>query len=153
MNNILVLCTGNICRSPMAAALLQQALPTAKVVSAGLDACAYHPADSWSVKLMHELGIDITAHRGQQVTMSMLRAADLVLVMDAGQQRKLESFYPAGRGKISRLCHFSGQDVSDPYRRGEREFRAALQLIEAGVSEWTDRLTRLALKQPVREVA
>ena len=153
MNNILVLCTGNICRSPMAAALLQQALPSTQINSAGLAACIGVPADPWAVALMQELTLDISGHRGRQVSMPMLRAADLVLVMDVPQQRQLESHYPAGRGKISRFCHFGGRDVPDPYREGEQAFRLALQLIESGVADWTERLTRLSRKQTVKEVA
>jgi protein-tyrosine phosphatase len=111
------------------------------------------PADPWAVTLMQELKLDISGHRGRQVTMPMLRAADLVLVMDVPQQRQLEAYYPAGRGKISRFCHFGGKDVPDPHREGEQAFRWALQLIESGVSEWAERLTRLSRKSMVREVA
>jgi protein-tyrosine phosphatase len=152
MDNILILCIGNICRSPMAAALMQHARPSTRVVSAGLAACTGWPADPWAVKLMDEQGIDISAHRGQQVSIALLGRADLVLVMDTAQQRKLESLYPAGYGKISRLCQLSGQDVPDPYGEGGHAFRFALGLIEAGVAEWADRLNRLADKQLSRDV-
>jgi len=137
----------------MATALLRRAMPQQQIASAGLAACVGEPADRWALKLMRESGIDISAHRGRQVTQEMLGKADLVLVMEAVQQRQIEAFYPAGRGKISRLCHFSGQDVLDPYGRGEWVFRCALQVIESGVKEWTDRLTRLTHKQLVRDVA
>jgi len=137
----------------MAAALLQRALPSMQVSSAGLAACVGHPADPWAIQLMQEIGIDISDHRGCQVVPRLWRAADLILVMDLPQQRKIESFYPIGRGKVARLGHFSGIDVPDPYGAGEPMFRHALQLIEVGVHDWTDRLTRLTAKSMAKVVA
>jgi len=153
MNSILVLCTGNICRSPMAAARLSRALPSMEIVSAGLAACVNMPADPWALKLMRDSGTDISAHRGRQVTLTMLAKAHLVLVMELAQQRQVESLYPAARGKVWRLGHFGGVEVPDPYGAGEQMFRTSLQLIDGGVKEWGDRLTRLAHQHLAREVA
>jgi len=68
MNIILTLCIGNICRSPLAQGLLAQQLPGHTVWSAGLGALVGEPADPMSVQIAAEHGLDISAHRAQQVS-------------------------------------------------------------------------------------
>ncbi len=96
MKSILVVCEGNICRSPMAQGLLAAALPQVQVHSAGLGALIGSPADETAVRLMQARGIDISAHRATQITRQMCVQADMVLVMDADQRKRLEALYPAG---------------------------------------------------------
>lgn len=83
---VLVVCTGNTCRSPMAAGALRQALgPDAErviVESAGTSAWEGQPATEPSVRVADASGVDISRHRSRRVTPEMLRAADLVLVME-----------------------------------------------------------------------
>jgi protein-tyrosine phosphatase len=146
MNTVLVVCVGNICRSPIAEALLRCALPEMRVFSAGLEAVVGSHPDPDATRLMLELGIDISFHRGQQLTGWMLNAADLVLVMEAEHRRIVETMYPRCKGKVFRLCEFDGQDVTDPYGRGEAAMRHALRLITEAVSQWSERLSRLTNK-------
>jgi protein-tyrosine phosphatase len=153
MDTLLVLCTGNLCRSPMAAAVLERALPGLNVMSAGFRVRPFEGADPLAVRLMRERGYDLGAHRTQQLSSWMVRAANLVLVMEAGQRRVVESSYPGSRGKVFRLADTQGLDVPDPYGRGEAAFRQALQLIEAGAVSWIERLTRLTSKPLSKGVA
>ena len=93
IRNILVVCVGNICRSPMAEALLKSALREQegfKVESAGLGALVGYPAAEDTVALMDEMGIDITAHRARQIHPDMVAEADLVLVMESGHKRAID---------------------------------------------------------------
>ena len=79
MKNVLVICIGNICRSPMAEGLLQQAFPEKKIRSAGIGALIGYPADPYSVQIMEEQGIDIRSHRAQKLAGWMVSEADLIV--------------------------------------------------------------------------
>ena len=143
MNGILVVCVGNICRSPMAQGLLANALPAVAVTSAGTNALVGVAADATARKLMHMRGIDIEGHRARQVTRSMCLQADLVLTMDTDQRRYLEDAYPNVCGKVFRLGEHAKRDIADPYRMPEEAFLDALALIEDGVHEWLHRIKKL----------
>jgi protein-tyrosine phosphatase len=143
MNSILFICIGNICRSPMAEGLLQQALPDKAVLSAGIDALVGEPADPLSVQLMREHGIDIGAHRARSVAGWMVSDADIILTMDGDQKRFIETKYPESTCKVFRLCEDSQCDIPDPYRQGLDEFRHAHNLISQGVNELVVRLAHL----------
>jgi protein-tyrosine phosphatase len=137
---ILMVCVGNICRSPMAEALLRQRLAArgvqATVESAGIAALVGHPADPMAQELMRERGLDITGHRARQLTLPLLKAFEVALVMEAGQQREVESMLPAARGRVHPLGRWGGFDVPDPYRRDRAAFERALALIERGVGDF-----------------
>jgi len=138
---ILVVCVGNICRSPMGEALLSQALPdTSRVSSAGIGALVDEPADTKVLELMRERGLDMSMHRGRQLDEALLRANDLLLVMERGHQEWIESRWPQARGRVYRLGHWSNFDIPDPYRKDEAAFREVLALIERGIMEWKERL-------------
>jgi len=143
INSILVLCEGNICRSPMAQGLLAAALPGVQVQSAGLGALVGMPADETAVRLMQERGIDITGHRAQQVNRVLCTQADLVLVMNTEQRERLENLFPQVRGRMFRIGEHKKRDIPDPYRQGEQAFRDALALIDDGAREWLRRIQRL----------
>jgi protein-tyrosine phosphatase len=153
MDTVLVLCTGNLCRSPMAAAMLERALPALRVMSAGFRVGPFEGADALAVRLMRERGYDLGTHRTQQLSSWMVRAANLILVMETSQRRAVESLYPGSSGKVFRLADTQGLDIPDPYGRGEAAFRQALQLIEAGAVSWIERLTRLTSKSLSKDVA
>jgi len=146
MNNVLVLCAGNICRSPVAEALLRHALPEKHVFSAGIEAVVGRSPDARAVRLMHELGIDISSHKGQQLTSWMLNQAELILVMEAAQKTRVESMYPIARGKVFRIGEFAGLDVFDPYGKGDAAMIEAFELIVQAAAQWVTLLGGLASK-------
>ncbi|HZZ86345.1 MAG TPA: low molecular weight protein-tyrosine-phosphatase [Anaeromyxobacteraceae bacterium] len=137
---LLTVCIGNICRSPMAEALLRAHLAAhgrheATVQSAGLAALVGRPADPVAQALMAARGLDLSQHRARQLTPALVTASDLVLVMDEEQQRAVEQLCPTARGRVQRLGRFGRFDVPDPYGGSQAQFEQALALIERGISE------------------
>ena len=143
MKHILTLCVGNICRSPLAQALLARELPTHTVWSAGLGALVGQPADAHSVAVAAEHGLDLTAHRAQQVSSWMCQQAELILVMEHGHKQQLEQQFPLVRGKVYRLGQFGPFDVADPYRQPRDAFDTAWVAIAQGVADWAPRIRQL----------
>jgi protein-tyrosine phosphatase len=133
----------------MAAALLSRALPGVTIHSAGLDAVIGAPADPCSVALMHEADVDITAHRGQQVSTPLVVHADLILVMDREQQQEVHRRYPTSAGKVFCIGEHERVDIPDPYRQPLSSFKHALRLIEQSVDSWVPSIR--ALHQPNAE--
>jgi protein-tyrosine phosphatase len=144
INQILIICVGNICRSPMAEALFIQKLAEMaspiSVSSAGLGALVNWPADPVAVELMHARGIDLSGHRARQASPGVLLAADLILTMSSGQQTEIESRIHTVRGRVHRLGKWSGYDIPDPYKRPKIAFEQSLILIEQGVVDWCEKL-------------
>lgn len=127
----------------MAAALLASALPGKLVGSAGLGALVGEPADPTAVALIRDRGLDIGDHRAVQINRVMCLQAELVLVMEQGQQSRLQELYPEIFGRVFRIAEYAKLDVPDPYRRSLETFRTALDIIEQGVAFWVQRIQRL----------
>jgi glycine hydroxymethyltransferase len=144
MKTILFVCTGNVCRSPMADGLLRHALgngPNVRVFSAGLGALDGQPATEASVDVMAELGIDISRHGSQSLRVPLVEAADFIFTMTRQQQDAIQAIYPMAAEKTFLLREFEdaeviGKDIADPigqpievYRRTRDQIRAALPSI------------------------
>jgi len=138
-STILTVCIGNICRSPMAEAVLADLLRrsgvAAAVESAGIEALVGRPPDPMAVELMAARGLDISGHRARQLTPEVIRSFELILVMEAEQQAEVEAILPSARGRVRRLGHWGGFDIPDPYRRGRTAFAQALALIDRGIGD------------------
>ena len=143
MKHILVLCIGNICRSPIAEALLKQQFPDKQIWSAGLGALVGNPADPLSVAVAAAHGLNLSAHRAQQVASWMCQTAELILVMEQSHKAQLEKQFPLVRGKVFRLGEASQLEIADPYRQPKDAFDAAYSAIALGVSQWASRIRQL----------
>lgn len=142
VRSVMVICIGNICRSPMAEALLRSRQPGIQVSSAGLGALIGMPADPLACAVCADHGLDLSAHIARPILRDALMASDLVLTMSDGQTRELTQRYPMMRGRVYRIGHWEGVDVADPYRMPRPAFEAAYDLIDVGVASW---LARFAL--------
>lgn len=144
INNILIVCIGNICRSPMAEALFRQAFPEKEIISAGIAAQAGRPADEKAVRVMKEHGIDISTYHAKPLTEEMIRNADLVVTMDQEQRRYIERRFPSATGKVIRLGEFSEYDIGDPYQRDQDVFFDTYRLIAKGLDELAEQIALIA---------
>ena len=141
MKNILVVCTGNICRSPTGEYLLKKELgPGFNVMSAGLGALVDNPAHEISQKIALQHGIDMSAHKARQINLDILKWADLILVMENGHKRELLRKYPWLEGKVFRYGEPQRGDVPDPYRRPENAFVLAWNFISKLTPYWVQKI-------------
>lgn len=141
IQHILVVCEGNICRSPMGEALFR--VRGHRAISAGLHALVGKTPPEHAREAMQAFGIDISEHRGQQITRALCTEADLILVMDNGQRRSVESLFPHTRGKVFRICEHTNIDIADPFRQPRSVFDHCAQTIASGVAGWVSRLAHL----------
>ncbi len=119
LKKILVVCTGNTCRSPMAEGWLNQKLAGKGWIaeSAGVAAWGGHPASPEAVEVMLEIGVDITGHRSQGLTKALVDGADMILAMTEGHLNEIRSRYPHARGKACHIDRFGARpprDIADP---------------------------------------
>ena len=128
----------------MAEALLRARLGPkgVHVESAGIGALVGHPADPIAVELMKERGIDLSGHRGRQLTAADATGFDLILAMEQGHVKAIERIAPEARGRVHLLGRFGQFEVPDPYRLPRGEFERALSLIERGVEDYASKFWR-----------
>lgn len=145
MKNILVLCSGNVCRSPTAEFLLRKSLAgvDVSVQSAGIGAVIDSPAEPLAQKVALSHGLDISSHRSRQVTMDMLKWADLILVMEKFQKIHLLERYPWLEDKIFRYGEPLKVDVPDPHGRPESAFVMTWNFIEKLTPYWIEKISQL----------
>ncbi|AOT09711.1 low molecular weight protein-tyrosine-phosphatase [Pseudoalteromonas luteoviolacea] len=138
-DNILVVCAGNICRSPTAEYVLKDKLvgKSINVSSAGLTALEGKEADSLAKDLANSRNIDMSAHQGRQITSSLVSKNSLILVMEQRHLQDLCARYPEARGKTFLLGKWLGdKEIPDPYRQSREAFEHVFELIDSACSAW-----------------
>ena len=140
-DNILVVCVGNICRSPMAEALLKQRYPRKNIDSAGVGALVGHPADPAALEIMTAQQLDITKHVAKQLDENLAKKADIIFTMSDGQTKWIEERWPFCRGKTFKLGHWMSKDIADPYKHEMSAFKTAYQDIVDSLDQWADKIS------------
>lgn len=108
MSRIVVVCFGNLCRSPMAEGLLRQLLPDHEISSAGTHAFAGEPPTPTAQEVMlEEAGIDISEQRSMLLTVGVVTEADHVFTMSVAQARLAAALTPSARPRIRLLGAFA----------------------------------------------
>ncbi|WP_034170765.1 low molecular weight protein-tyrosine-phosphatase [Acinetobacter sp. YZS-X1-1] len=136
INNILVVCIGNICRSPMAEYFLKQEYPHLNIESAGISGLIDHAADEKASLCMQRFGIDMSHHVAKKLNAELIKKADLILVMSQNQQKHIEQTWPFAKGKTFRLGHWQSKNIADPYQHDQTVFDETCRLIQDCITDW-----------------
>ncbi|NJD60077.1 MAG: low molecular weight protein arginine phosphatase [Anaerolineae bacterium] len=152
MPAILIVCTANVCRSPMAEAILKKILanqPDADqwhVESAGTWATDGREPAFLSKYVMEKMGMDISEHRSQSITLRMLEKFDLLLTMEEDHKRWLADQYRDYADRTYMLSEMVGQvaDISDPINGELSDYAETAALLQRLLTEGLDEITRLA---------
>lgn len=138
--NILVVCIGNICRSPMAEYFLKNTYPDRKIHSAGISGMIGHPADDKALECMQKFDINMQGHIARKLNAELVKSADLILVMSHNQLKHVEQTWPYSKGKTFRLGHWRGKNIADPYQHDQEFFNETCQLIQDCIADWQQHL-------------
>ncbi|EPI5148970.1 protein tyrosine phosphatase [Klebsiella pneumoniae] len=140
-STILIVCTGNICRSPIGERYLQQLLPSKNISSAGTQALVDHEADQSAVEVARKNGISLAGHLGRQFTSKLSKEYELILVMEKNHIEQISNIAPEARGKTMLFGHWLEQrNIPDPYRKSEEAFASVFKLIEQSALLWAEKL-------------
>ncbi len=141
-DSILVVCTGNICCSPMGERYLQSLLPNKKIDSAGTGALVGHEADPTASRIAQNYGISLSNHCAKQFTSTLGRKYDLILAMEKEHIEKISQIAPEVRGKTMLFGHWAEyKDIPDPYRKSEEVFTLIFELIKQSGDIWAKKLS------------
>ena len=147
---ILFVCHGNICRSPMAEFVFRDMLQKRGITGVYVESAATSTEElgnrvhRGTAGILDRLGIDYSAKRARQITMSDYNEFDLLIGMDSANIRNMERYWGDRQHKIHKLLDFTerrGEDISDPWYTGdfERTYLDVKQGCEGLLEKLTER--------------
>ncbi|MBB1318437.1 low molecular weight phosphotyrosine protein phosphatase [Shewanella sp. SR43-4] len=138
-DSVLMVCAGNICRSPTAEYVLKSKLTDKNITvsSAGLTALVAKPADAMAQKIALSHGVVMDTHQGQQLSSQLIAINSVILVMEQRHLNDVHSRYPEARGKTFLLGKWiNNAEIPDPYRQSQEAFEHVYALIDSACSAW-----------------
>lgn len=143
--NILFVCVGNICRSPVAeywarAALQKKGFQDTNVSSAGLEAMVSWPIASEMKLILDRFQIDASKHVARQMNPEIAAHADIIFTMETWQREELFSALPSIRGKTFCLGKWLDQEITDPYHQPQSVFETVFESISKNWEIWQNKL-------------
>lgn len=140
-DSILVVCVGNICRSPTGERLLKQLLPTKDIDSAGIGAVVGSSADAVASQVAEAHGVSLDNHVSKQLTRELCRRYSLILVMEKSHIEAVTRLAPEVRGKTMLFGHWLNQkDIPDPYGKSQEAFEFVYRLLADSAHKWANAL-------------
>lgn len=144
---IISICSGNICRSPIAAVLLERKLEERKapsvIISAGTLGLTGHQAAVHARAAVQALGLSLEGHRSQGISLPLLRMADHLLIMSTRHETAILSLDPALEERLVRLWHYDdetreGSGIPDPVGQDLLAFIACRDLLDRCLDAWIE---------------
>lgn len=143
IRSVLVVCMGNICRSPVGAALLRRRQGNLHIESAGIQALVGRPADPVTSALVERYGVTLEEHRARQLTVDLCRHNDLILVMEKQHVEHITRLAPEVRGKTMLLGHWLQRaEIADPYKKSASFYEFVYGQMDQAVERWANVLSR-----------
>ncbi len=154
MPAILLVCSANICRSPLAEVILKQLIASRPdagqwhIASAGIWTRPGAPAAEFSQLIAQEMGLDLSQHRSQPVSDLPVEKYDLILTMEHQQKERLLSAYRPLARRIYMLSEMVGriEDVPDPVGGELADYHATAKLMKSFLSNGLEKINRTAAK-------
>ncbi len=140
-SSVLVVCVGNICRSPVGERLLAVRCPELRVESAGIGALEGHGADETAASVAAANGLSLDGHVARQFTAELASAFDLILVMEPGHRREIMRMTPELGGRVMLYGQWVGQDkIPDPYTRSREFHETVFAMLQKAADSWAAKL-------------
>lgn len=141
---VLVVCVGNICRSPLGEAMLKQVFPNKDIRSAGIaserSGLVGKPADQTMCEVAGQHSLDLASHHSQQLTEVLCREADLILVMEKGHIDAVASISPSSLGKVMLYGQWLNKEIPDPYKQSPEAFDYVYEVMQQATESWKGKL-------------
>lgn len=154
---VLIVCSGNTCRSPMAETLMDEAIDRSsslhgdvKVESAGTFAAEGAGATPEAARVMKEMGLSLKRHEARQFTRELADEADLILAVAKEQMEQMEVIAPEDTEKMHTLLGYAlgvhgdppgtEYDIMDPFDEGLEEYRECAEQLNDAVIKLVEKL-------------
>lgn len=143
--NILFVCVGNICRSPVAEywardQLMKKGFSAMQVSSAGIHAMQSNLIASEMQIILNQFEIDASKHSAKQINANDVARAEIIFTMETWHKEELTFAFPNSRGKIFNLGKWSNEEIVDPYRKEQAIFEVVFASIKKNWDLWQSKL-------------